>query len=179
MLSTVEIIPSARRTTRRGIEIGCELFSQRGGSRRERVLDLSPDGARISTEVPLFRGEEVLLSFVAPGAMDDRISTMCRVVHAGGGSSIVGVSFLELPKHAQHEMRRRLRGVPPPLPSQRMKSELVWVDALVTWEEDLGDRVNTFAVAERFEALEDRELEIAALAPVLTGSRSYLWKACA
>jgi hypothetical protein len=173
------VIPRARRIVRRGIEIGCELYSERGGSRRERVLDLSHHGARVSTDVPLFRGEEVLLSFVVPGAFDDRVATMCRVVHAAGvpgpDDRAVGLSFVELTDVRRAEIERRLRGVPPPLPRRAPKCEMVWVDALVTWEEDLGDQVNTFEVAERFTALADDEIEIVTLSEPLSGGAQYRW----
>lgn len=179
MLSTVEIIPSARRVVRRGIEIGCELFSERGGSRRERVLDLSHEGARVSSDVPLVSGEEVLLSFVAPGAYDDRISTVCRVMHAGTSGSIVGLRFLDLSRSTRAEMKRRLRGVPPPLPRRRTAREQVWVDALVTWEEDLGDQTNTFEVSERLVSLSDDEILPRTLSPLLTGGAPYVFRATA
>jgi hypothetical protein len=178
VLSPVEIIPSARRVVRRGIEIGCELFSERGGSRRERLFDLSHDGARLSSDVALARGEEVLLSFVPPGAQDDRVSTMCEVVHVADGSPLVGVRFLDLSRPERKAMARRLRGVPPPLPrSRRSSGELVWIDALVTWEEDLGDRLNFFEVSERMIALEDHEIAAASLGSMLTGSAPYVWRA--
>lgn len=177
MLSPVEIIPSARRTVRRGIELGCELFSEEGGSRRERLIDLSQEGARISSEVPLRHGEEVVLSFVPPGAHDDRISTLCEVVHISDRSPLVGVRFVDLSKPERRAMARRLRGVPPPLPKQRLSGEMVWVEALVTWEEDLGDRLNTFEVSDRLLALEDREIVPAAIGSMLSGGAPYRWQA--
>lgn len=175
MLSSAVVLPHSRRIVRRGIEIGCELYSERGGSRRERVLDLSHEGARVSTDVPLFRGEEVLLSFVVPGALDDRISTMCRVMHAAGPSErAVGLSFLELGATTRGDIARRLVGVPPPLP-RAVRREQVWVDALLTWEEELEDRTNHFELAERFVALSDDEIAVAPLAAPLGGGASYRW----
>lgn len=201
MLSPVEIIPSARRTVRRGIELGCELFSEEGGSRRERLLDLSQHGARISSQVPLRHGEEVVLSFVPPGAHDDRISALCEVVHitsgsgrvrrppcaahparrrepsGGDGSQLLGVRFVDLSWPERRAMARRLRGVPPPLPKQRLSGEMVWLETLVTWEEDLGNRLNTFEVSDRLLALEDREIVPTALASMLSGGAPYRWRA--
>jgi hypothetical protein len=177
VLSTAVVLPRARRIVRRGIEIGCELYSERGGSRRERVLDLSHEGARVSTDVPLLRGEEVLLSFVVPGALDDRVSALCRVMHAAGAEDrAVGLSFLDLGANSRADIERRLRGVPPPLPRARHR-EQVWVDALLTWEEELDDRTNHFEVAERFSALLDEEIEIAPLAQPLGGGPRYRWLA--
>ncbi len=176
MLSPVEIIPSARRTVRRGIELGCELFSELGGSRRERLVDLSQEGARLSSEVPLRTGEEVVLSFVPPGAHDDRVSTLCEVVHIDS-RRLVGVRFVDLDKHERRAMARRLRGVPPPLPKQRLSGEMVWVDALVTWEEDLGDQLNTFEVSDRLLALEDREIVPSSIGSLLSGGAPYRFRA--
>ena len=75
---------------------------------------------------------------------------------------------------------RALRGVPPPLPhlrKARKPAQLVWVEMLVTWEEDLGDRVNTFEVSERMATLDDGEFEIEALAPIMSaGVPAYQWQ---
>lgn len=176
MLSSAIVLPHSRRLVRRGIEIGCELYSERGGSRRERVLDLSHEGARVSTDVPLLCGEEVLLSFVVPGALDDRVSTVCKVAHTAQKDRAVGLSFLDLSTTNRGDIQRRLRGVPPPLP-RAVRRELIWVDALLTWEEALEDRTNHFEVGERFAMLMDEEIEIAPLGAPLGGGAPYRWLA--
>jgi hypothetical protein len=177
MLTPIELVPHARQELRRVVPIGCELFTERGGSRVESVLDLSAGGARVTSAAQALRGEEVLLSFVPPGARDDRLSTVCRVVHAGS-EGILGLSFVATTASQRGELGQRLRGYPPPLPSQRgARRELVWVDALLTWEEDLGDRVNVFSVSEQLSVDEVVEGAVA-LAPLLGGGLSRRrWRA--
>jgi hypothetical protein len=175
MLERVEIIPTSRKSVRRAVELGCELVS-RTDVRTERVLDLSSRGARVRTRNELRRGEEVLMTFVPPNA-PRRVSALGQVRHFEDG--IAGVEFFSLDRIDENELQARLRGLPPPLPKKSIKprSELVWVDCLLTWEEDLGDRVNIFEVSERIQAIDDGELTIATLSPVLTaGAPAYAWK---
>jgi len=48
---------------------------------------------------------------------------------------------------------------------------------MVTYTEDLGDRVNTFEVSERFATVDAAELEPASLGGLVTGGRKkYRWK---
>ncbi len=175
MLTPIEIIPHDRRHLRRAVPIGCELFTERGGSRVESVVDLSPSGARVTSSATALRGDEVLLSFVPPGARDDRLSVVCRVAHTGRAGAL-GLEFTALESWAKNVLTARLRGFPPPLPGLREKRRgMVWVDTLVSWEEDLGDRVNVFSVSERIAAADlERELAIASLAPPL-GGQTRLW----
>jgi hypothetical protein len=175
MLERVEIVPTSRKSVRRAVELGCELVSSHA-VRTERVLDLSSRGARVRTRSALRRGEEVLMTFVPPNA-PRRVSALGFVRHFDDG--IAGVEFLTLDRIDESELHTRLRGLPPPLPKKKIKAreELVWVDCLLTWEEDLGDRVNVFEVSERIEAIDDSDLVVAALSPVLTaGAPAYRWR---
>lgn len=176
MLTPIELVPHARQEIRRVVPIGCELFTERGGSRVESVVDLSARGARVTSAARALRGEEVLLSFVPPGARDDRLSTVCRVVHAGT-EGVLGLSFLATTRTEERSLLARLRGYPPPLPTTRaVRRELVWVDALVSWEEDLGDQVNTFSVSERL-PMDELDGEPVALGALLGGGRpAYRWR---
>lgn len=170
MLTPIEIIPHDRTQLRRAVPIGCELFTERGGSRVESILDLSPAGARVTSAAMALRGEEVLLSFVPPGARDDRLSTVCRVAHAASRGTL-GLEFVSLDARANEVLILRLRGFPPPLPTHRaMRRGMVWIDTLLSWEEDLGDRVNVFEVSARV-ALAALEPEFVSLAPPLGGGR--------
>ncbi len=174
MLERIEIVPTARKTVRRAVEIGCELVSSHD-VRVERVVDLSSRGARVRSRSALRRGEEVLMTFVPPNA-PRRVSALGFVRHFEDG--IAGVEFLTLDRIDESELRTRLRGLPPPLPKKaKAREELVWVDCLLTWEEDLGDRVNVFEVSERARAIEDDELDIAPLSPLLTAGAPYVWAA--
>ncbi len=145
MPSNLVVFPRARRAVRRGLELGCELYSVGGGSRREQLLDLSPEGARVSSQVPLACGEEVQLSFPVPGSDDERVAAACRVVHGAGAlDRAVGLVFLDLDTKLRADVAQRLRGLPPPLPPS-VRREPIWVDAVVTWDEELADRTNHFA----------------------------------
>ncbi len=174
MLEQVEIVPTSRKSVRRAVELGCELVSSRN-VRTERVLDLSYRGARVRSRTDLRRGEEVLMTFVPPNA-PCRVSALGSVRHFENG--VAGVEFFTLDRIDETELRARLRGLPPPLPKKtKLRKELVWVDCLLTWEEDLGDRLNIFEVSERIDALDDSELIIAPLAPLMTaGTPAYAWK---
>lgn len=180
MLQTVEILPSSRGALRRAVRLGCELTSAGHGPRRETLVDLSPRGARVQTEIPLRRGDHVLLAFAHEG-LGRRVETIARVAHVSDEileRPSIGLEFVELDDALRRDLHARLRNVPPPLPPPRARarSELVWIDLLVTWEEDLGDRVNTFEVSETLAALDDGELVVETIAPFLTGGRgAYRW----
>jgi hypothetical protein len=173
MLQPVEIVPTHRSTLRRGVQLGCELTTGLHGPRREALVDLSPRGARVRTDIPMAPGDHILVGF-APEGLGRRVETLARVAHVSREPlevASVGLEFIEIDPAVGRELHARLRRVPPPLPKPRpARRELVWVDALVTWEEDLGDRVNTFEVSEVLAAVDDGDLEIETLAPMLTGS---------
>ncbi len=174
MLEHVEIVPSSRHSLRRAVEIGCEVVSQ-SAVHVERMLDLSPRGARIRSRASMRRGQEVLLTFVPPGA-PRRVSALGTVQHQADG--VLGVHFLTLDRIDEETLGRHLRGLPPPLPKKQTRTlhELVWVDALLTYEEDLGDRVHIYEVSERLAAFDDDgEIDIAPLAPMMTGGTRYRW----
>lgn len=180
MLHPIEIVPSHRAALRRGVRLGCELTTNVHGPRRETLVDLSPHGARVVTDMPMERGQHVLIGF-APEGLGRRVETIARVAHVDRepiANPSVGLEFVELDPELRTDMRARLRNVPPPLPTRRAKprTELVWLDVLCTWEEDLGDRVNTFEVSDTLAAIDDGEMVIETLAPFLTGGAGeYRW----
>ncbi len=174
MLERVEIVPSSRQTVRRAVEIGCELVSP-GGAYVERMLDLSPRGARVRSRERVRRGADVLLTFVPPGA-PRRVSALGIVQHAEDG--VLGVQFTSLDRIDADTLDRHLRGLPPPLPAKtrRKGTELVWVDTLLTYEEDLGDRIHVYEVSEQLSMEIDLPGEIAPLAAPLGGGSRYRWR---
>lgn len=180
MLHPIELVPSHRAALRRGVRLGCELTTNLHGPRRETVVDLSAHGARVITDLPLTRGEHVLIGF-APEGLGRRVETIARVAHVDRepiAKPSVGLEFEPLDPDLRQDISARLRNVPPPLPARRTKprTELVWLDVLVTWEENLGDRVNTFEVSDTLAAIDDGELVIETLAPFITGGRGeYRW----
>lgn len=174
MLEQVEIIPSSRRSVRRSVEIGCEVVTQ-SAVHVERMLDLSPTGARVRSRAETRRGQEILLTFVPPGA-PRRVSALGTIQHEQAG--VLGVKFQSLERIDEETLARHLRGLPPPIPSKhvRRERELVWVDALLTFEEDLGDRVHIYEVSERLLMEQELPFEIASLAPMMTASApKYRW----
>jgi hypothetical protein len=175
MLEHVEFVPSSRQSIRRAVEIGCEVVSQ-SAMHVERMLDLSSTGARVRSRAAGLRGQEVLLTFVPPGA-PRRVSALGTVQHESAG--VLGVKFFSLERIDEETLGRHLRGLPPPLPKKNLRTqrELVWVDTLLTYEEDLGDRVHIYEVSERLAMLEDdAPFDIAPLAPMMTAPRApYRW----
>jgi hypothetical protein len=180
MLHPVEIVPTHRAALRRGVRLGCEITTNVHGPRRETLVDLSPRGARVVTDIPMERGQHVLIAF-APENLGRRVETIARVAHVDRepiANPSVGLEFEGLDPELHRDIHARLRNVPPPLPTRRAKprTELVWLDVLVTWEEDLGDRVNTFEVSDTLAAIDDGDLVVETLAPFVTGGAGpYRW----
>lgn len=181
MLQVVEILPDARRSLRRAVEVEAELIAAPWDAPRpHRILDLSPEGMRVAAGTRLPEDEPILVTFTPPGWwLLGEVSLWARVARAEPRSqarpATMGLEFLQLPRGLRDQLGRTLVGRPPPLPSAPPKpaTELVWVDVLLTYTEDLGDRVNTFEVSEAVLAEDlDAALRVEPLAPVLTGGRS-------
>jgi hypothetical protein len=137
------------------------------------ATDLSPHGCWIDTSFPLPPGTDLVVAFTPPRWHGGEVVTFARVTRRvrTGTRRGMGLEFLDVSPSDVERMSRTLRGLPPPLTTarRRPKEELVWVDALLTWQEDLGDRINTFAVSEMIGLIDDDELEAVALAPPLGG----------
>lgn len=190
MLQSVEILPSSRRSLRRDVRCEVELIAAPWSAPRlHRVTNLSPDGMSVAAGTRLPADESLVVSFTPPGWwLLGELTLFARVARSqerrGDEPATMGLSFLDMPVGAHAQLARALRGRPPPLPRARprRRRELVWVDTLVTYTEDLGDRVNTFEVSEAIRAIDDEDgLDEALLAPrslcaLLTGSRTpYRW----
>jgi hypothetical protein len=138
------------------------------------ATDLSLHGIWLETPFPLPLGTRVALSFTPPRWRRDRdivvFAEVRRVEHGRtDGTSGMGLEILDLEHDRTDELCATLFGLPPPLPrgKRTTRHEYVWVDMLLTWEEDLGDRVNTFEVSEAFATLCADELDIEPLAAPL------------
>jgi hypothetical protein len=119
MLGPVEISPSKRGKLRRGVRLGCEITTNSHGPKREMLIDLSADGARVLTDVPMERGEDILIGF-APERLGCRVETIARVAHVERSPEpAVGLEFIELEPELQEVIEERLRHIPPPLPRAR------------------------------------------------------------
>ena len=193
MLEAVDVMPDSRRALRRAVELEAEVVCDLwAGSAPHRATDLSPYGIWLETPFPLERGTEVVLSFVPPRWSADRellvVGDVRRVELSRRRSdplpSGMGVAFRGMGEAERDALAETLRGLPPPLPrrqaSPRLHRELVWVDMLLTWEEDLGEQLNDFEVSDRVGVVAEHEMDFEPLSGLLTaGKRPYKWKTAA
>lgn len=192
MLSTVDILKGDRKTLRRAVSLRCELDSDVFDEPVPFVLsDLSPLGAFVDTSLPLEVGDSVVVTFTPPRSS----GTWClraRVARVGLGRRAadrhpvgMGLEFLDLGPLERSELASCLAGLPPRVPpkvhstparvmrarpSKETDQETVWVDSLVSWEEDLGDYVCSYETLEPL-AIEVEAIEFESLAPMVTASR--------
>ncbi len=85
----------------------------------------------------------------------------------------MGLEFTELDYDELLALEDALIGVPPPLGRRRqpvMKRTVTreWVEAKICWEEDLGDRVNTFEFQDAVSAIDIDTIDFAAEGALLT-----------
>ena len=116
-----------------------------------RTRDLSAEGLYIETELPLEVGTEVVLELSV--ALDTHFVIGCvRRVDLGedGGRAGMGIELLDIDEGLRASIERALARKPPALPRRRVPIEkkFLWVDAILTYEEDLGDRINIIEVSE-------------------------------
>ena len=145
MLELVEVLP--RRSVRRAVDWSCELVCDLWDEPvPHRVVDVSDRGLFIETPFPLEAGSEVILELQPPrqkqpiyalGAV--RQARLCR---RRGERQVtgMGIEFVDLGRRYRRRLRRSVRGLPPPLPKtspRRPPTELVWIDSLMSWEEEL------------------------------------------
>lgn len=188
MLQPVTVLPGGRRALRRAVHVECDVVSRWWDEPVPLLAtDLSPFGLWLESPFPLEVGDEMVLELRPPrwsgpdlqvfGAVR-RVSLRRRA--SDPRSSGMGIEFLDLRAEDAAELTRAVRGLPPPLPKPRhprLRREQIWVDTLLTWEEDLGDRVNTFEVSEEMGLIADFDFEIETLSDLVTGGRaSYRWR---
>lgn len=173
MLQSAEIFPIRRRALRRSVHLPCDVIGTEWEDPVAHVAtDLSPYGCWLDTPFPLRPETEVALTFRPPRWHSNReIVTFARVRRRArtGARRGMGLEFLDLSTGEQDELRQALHGLPPPLETrqQRPGREFVWVDTLLTWSEDLGDRVNTYTVSDMVGVVEDEDLDFEPLASPL------------
>lgn len=189
MLHPVEVLPGTRRAVRRAVHVDCEVVSRFwDDSIPHLATNLTPDGVWIESSLPLEVGEDVVLTFRPPRWEQGREVTCFGTVRrvdlrrrtSDPRSAGMGIEFLDIAEHDREDLARSLRGLPPPLPPRgaraRFERELVWLDMLLSWEEDLGDRVNTFELSEHIGLVADCDFEIEPLGELQTGSKpAYEW----
>lgn len=120
---------SARRAVRRAARTACHAVGMEGFRLLgERALDLSPRGMLVACDAPVQLGEEVLVSFRAPGdgaLWMDAEGEVARVIEGlrpGDPGYCMGIDFTYFERSAQVELLARLAGTPPPVPQRRLRS---------------------------------------------------------
>ncbi len=169
MLQSALVLPARRRALRRAVHVNCDVITTQWEEPAPHlVTDLSPYGCWIDTPFPLMPETDVILAFTPPRWGEGEVVTFARVTRRvrSGARRGMGLEFLDITRGDVRALEGSLHGLPPPLTTCRHREheELIWVDSLLTWEEDLGDRINTFSVSEQIGLVADDELEIVALA---------------
>jgi hypothetical protein len=124
-------------------------------------------------------GDELVVSFAPPRWRGPSLVALAEVrradAHRRSRRAGMGLAFVDLRDDDRDDLAAALRGLPPPLPVTRspaVREELAWIEMLLTWQEDLGDRVNVFEVSDAFEATLEDEIEIASLGELVTSPRA-------
>jgi hypothetical protein len=117
-----------RRSVRRSVTLECHVHSTYwDGTVPFVACDLSMDGIWLASDYALEAGEEVMLSFVPPGAENSEILATARVARVSareGQPSGMGLSFSFMRSTDRAILARSLEGRPPPLPGRRAPPEL-------------------------------------------------------
>jgi len=119
----------ARRAVRRATRtlchaVGLEGFRLLG----ERALDLSPRGMLIACDGPVQLGEEVVVSFRAPGEdglwmdAEGEVARVIEGLRPGDPGYCMGIDFTYFERSTRIELLSRLAGTPPPVPQRRLRS---------------------------------------------------------
>lgn len=118
-----------RRAVRRAVQTRCQAVDVAGFQLLgERVLDLSPRGMLIACGRSTAVGDDVLVSFRAPGAEElwfDAEAVVARVIAGQRCSDTgygAGLEFTYFEKSCRHELLSRLAGFPPPVPRRRSRA---------------------------------------------------------
>lgn len=118
--------PRRRRSLRRSYRTRCQAvrldgFQQVG----YRILDLSHRGALVACDRVVFPGDELVVSFRAPGdssVIIDAFGEIQRVIKGrrfGDPGYAAGVRFTDIDWDARAELFVQLAGMPPPIPQRQ------------------------------------------------------------
>lgn len=117
-----------RREVRRAVSLPCQIVRERDFRLvSEAVVDLSPDGMRVATDVDLEPGENVFVSFKATelGLWFDSEARVTRVLRGrrpgDQGKKGIGLRFSTMPAVKRLILRNHLRRIPPPLPKRAQR----------------------------------------------------------
>jgi len=122
-----------RRSVRRSVAIECSVHSAYwDGAVSFVVSDLSYEGIWLETKVTLEPGDELLLSFVPPGAMRATVWAAARVVRVSGRDGLphgMGLAFTFMSEGDRAILVHSLEGLPPHLPGARVPPVLPMANA--------------------------------------------------
>lgn len=178
MLQPVQVQPHRRAASRHAIDLECTVLSEVYGEPIPfRIRDISADGVFALSDLLLDPGDEVLIELTPPRLGE----SLCILGHvsrteiepAAGFEPGMGIAFDHNDSLLRSILAGSLKRLPPPLPRGKAKvqEELIWIECLLTWEEDLGDQVNVWEVSELIAGVDD-ELEDALEA--MSASSSFM-----
>lgn len=157
MLEPVELLPARRRNPRHAhafeVPVICDLWN----SPVPLVTrDVSVGGLYLETDLPLDPGTEIVLELELKDQVHFVIGQVRRT-ELRGGLAGMGIELLDVDEVLEEALHQTLRHRPPALPRgpAPIQRRLIWVDAILTYEENLGDRTNTIEVSERLAIVED------------------------
>ena len=118
-----------RRAVRRAVRVECQAVGlQQFRLLGEHVLDLSPQGMLVRCDRAASIGDDVVVSFKAPGRDAPWLeaeAVVARLVHGFRASDrglCAALSFTYFERPARHELLARLAGYPPPIPQRRLRT---------------------------------------------------------
>lgn len=118
-----------RRAVRRAVRTECQAVSL--GEFRligERVLDVSPLGMLVACDDATQLGDDLIVSFRAPGRDAlwlEAEAEVARIVYgfrAADRGYCAALRFTYFERYARHELLSRLAGLPPPIPQRRLRT---------------------------------------------------------
>jgi len=121
-------LSSTRRILRRAVRTSCQAVqADQFRLLGERVLDLSPYGMMIAADDGAEIGDEVLVSFQAPGgdAWFDAEAKVARVIEGwrpGDPGYCLGLRFTNIALETRMALKEKLRGWPPPVPARALRA---------------------------------------------------------
>lgn len=157
MLEPVELLPARRKNPRHAhsfeVPVMCDLWDSPVPLVSR---DVSVGGLYLETELPLDPGTEIVLELELHNQVYFVIG-LVRRTELRGGMSGMGIELLDVDDELETELTDMLRHRPPALPRgpAPIQRRLIWVEAILTYEENLGDRVNVVEVSERLAIVED------------------------
>lgn len=190
MLERLDILEGGRKELRRDVRLTCDVHSDYwDDSLPFNLIDLSPSGAFVESQLPLGLDDELEIGFSAPRT---RVSyrLRARVVRSSLGRRAIkadlpgmGIEFLDLRSDARRALTRCLVGIPPRVPSCALgsiarpnasvkvgSSEFIWVEELLT--DELGKATLDLSAELMREIDGFIASPLRALAPLLTAGRA-------